>query len=472
MAKLKVHFMGIAGSGMAPIALLANSMGYEVSGCDLNEKSFYTDELKQHGISFAVGHDAAHVDDADIVTVTPAVFDYNPDHPELVEAKKQGKLMTWQAFSGQYLQKGKKVVAVCGTHGKSSTTSMAALMMERAHLDPTVEAGTIIKEWGVGYRLGASDYFVVEADEFNRNFLNYHPSYTILNNVEMDHPEFYQDYEEYSGAFVDFIKNLVNDKVLIVNFDHEGNRDVLERSKDYILQNGIQVCGYTTDLKNVPSWVTGDVALYEITNRSLTTTFVINGEEEVTIGVMGDYNVANAMGVYCLSKVLNIDFADYKATIEAYGGIARRLDKLYDAHGIIVYDDFAHHPTAIAETLRALRPVYKDQRLVGVIEPHLISRMLKFTDKYVEACQIPDEAIISKTFIGREVLRGIQPMDMNILRERAGDQVTLIPEFDDIADYVAKTETHNDVYVVCGCGDSYLITRKIVAALKKKYADE
>ena len=203
---MKVHFMGIAGSGMAPIALIAKSMGYEVSGCDISDSTYYSNALKENGIDMRVGHDESHLRDIDILAITPAVYDYNPDQPELLKAAETGILMTWQEFSGKYLQKDKDVIAVCGTHGKSSTTAMVGLMMENAGLDPIVEAGTIIKEWGSGYRLADSNYFVCEADEFNNNFLHYHPSYIAINNVEMDHPEFFKDVYEYQVELLSAIR--------------------------------------------------------------------------------------------------------------------------------------------------------------------------------------------------------------------------------------------------------------------------
>ena len=208
----KVHFMGIAGSGMAPIAIIAKSMGFEVTGCDITDNSYYSEELRRNGIEILVGHDARHIEGKDIVAITPAVYDYNPNHPELIEAQEKGILMTWQEFAGKYLQVGKKVVAICGTHGKSSTTAMAGLLMEAVGLNPIVEAGTIIKEWGVGYRISDSDYFVCEADEFNNNFLFYRPAYLIINNIEMDHPEFFKDEMEIKQSYVKFIKNIINEK--------------------------------------------------------------------------------------------------------------------------------------------------------------------------------------------------------------------------------------------------------------------
>ena len=215
--KLHVHFMGIGGSGMAPIAVIAEKSGFIVTGCDCNGTSYYSDSLRESGIDIKIGHDCKHLEGVDILAVTPAVFDINPDHPEIIEGRKRDILMTWQEFMGKYLQKDKLVIAVAGTHGKSTTTILTGLALEAGRLDPIVEAGTIYKPWGGGFRISESNYFVCEADEFNYNFLNYSASLIIINNIEMDHPECFKDYTEFKGAFIEFIKNIKHPGTLVIN---------------------------------------------------------------------------------------------------------------------------------------------------------------------------------------------------------------------------------------------------------------
>lgn len=459
----KVHFMGIAGSGLAPIAIIAKSMGFDVTGCDISDSTYYAHELKNNGIDIQVGHSADHLKDADILAITPAVYDYNPDHPELLEGQRRGIVMTWQEFSGKYLQKDKKVVAICGTHGKSSTTALTGLMMEHAGLDPIVEAGTIIREWGAGYRLANSDYFVVEADEFNNNFLNYHPSYIIFNNMEMDHPEFFKDEDEIKQSYVNFIKNMVNEKLLIVNFDNPGTREILEMAKDWILENGVTIAGYCKDKSVVPAWTNADIHTYEIKKATPNgSIFVIDGTETCEIGILGDYNVQNAMGVYCLSKALNVEINNFKETIKAFHGIGRRMEKKYEDDSITIYDDYGHHPTEIAAVFKALKDVYTDKTVVGIFEPHQISRLKLFVDEFVDAFKIPDVILVTKTFEGREARKHLTPMDMNILKDRVGDSFTYIEDFDDLAKYVKENYPSDAVIIVCGAGYSYKLTEKLV----------
>jgi len=166
------------------------------------------------------------------LAISPAILDISPNHPEIIAARERGILMTWQEFSARYIQNEKFVISIAGTHGKSTTTILMGLVLENAGLDPIVEAGTTFKKWGGGYRIGNSKYFICEADEFNNNFLNYNSSITIINNVEMDHPEFFKDLDEVKDSFKKFIKKLQTPKILIVNEESTALKEILYELKD------------------------------------------------------------------------------------------------------------------------------------------------------------------------------------------------------------------------------------------------
>jgi len=224
--------MGICGSGAAPIAIIAKNMGFEVSGCDLNVAGYYSDVLIENNIEVRKGHDSKHIEDIDILAISPAILDISPNHPEIIAARERGILMTWQEFSAKYIQNEKFVISIAGTHGKSTTTILMGIVLENAELDPIVEAGTTFKKWGGGYRIGKSKYFICEADEFNNNFLNYNSSMAIINNVEMDHPEFFKDLDEVKDSFKRFIKKLQTPKILIVNEESIALKEILYQLKD------------------------------------------------------------------------------------------------------------------------------------------------------------------------------------------------------------------------------------------------
>ncbi|PIP57835.1 hypothetical protein COX03_00965, partial [Candidatus Woesebacteria bacterium CG22_combo_CG10-13_8_21_14_all_39_10] len=200
---MRIHFMGVGGSGMAGVSFLASKMGYEVTGCDLETG----------------GHDVRHLKNIDLLVVTPAVYFRKVADPELVEGLKKKIVITWQEFLGKYLHKGKKVICIAGTHGKSTTTAMVGKLLEDAEFDPLVNLGANYKDWKGGARYGKGDYFVTEADEFYDNFLNYHPEIIILNNIEFDHPDYFKSEKQMLDSYKQFIANLVGKKILITQKD-------------------------------------------------------------------------------------------------------------------------------------------------------------------------------------------------------------------------------------------------------------
>ena len=200
--------MGIGGAGMSAAAQIAAAVGFEVSGCDLQADTPYITKIKKANIPVVVGHDVAHLDHTDILAVTPAAFFQSAQHPELVEAKNRGILMTWQQFMGQYLHKGKQVVAVAGAHGKSTTTAMAGLLLEAAGFNPTVEVGATVPIWNNNVRIGKGDYFVSEADEYYHNFLSFYPRVIILTMIELDHPEYFGSLDKIREAYSQFVLQL------------------------------------------------------------------------------------------------------------------------------------------------------------------------------------------------------------------------------------------------------------------------
>ncbi|MBP5294949.1 MAG: hypothetical protein J6Y95_04435, partial [Lachnospiraceae bacterium] len=198
--------MGILGSGCASVAIVAVQAGFRVSGCDQNPDSYYAEKLMSLGITIYTGHNKHHLDDSvDVVAVSPAIFDVSPDNEELQEAERRGILMTWQQFMGEYLQADKRVIAISGTHGKTTTTFMTSEILIAGSLDPSVVGGSVYQAWESGGRYGDSDLFLCEADEFNRNFHHYKPETAVMLTVEMDHPECYRNFEEVLESFTDFL---------------------------------------------------------------------------------------------------------------------------------------------------------------------------------------------------------------------------------------------------------------------------
>jgi UDP-N-acetylmuramate--alanine ligase len=466
--KLHVHFMGIGGSGMAPIAVIAKKSGFIVTGCDCSEASYYSDALRESGIDIHIGHDCEHLQGVDILAVTPAVFDINPDHPEVVEGRKRNILMTWQEFMGKYLHTDKFLVAIAGTHGKSTTTVLMGLALEAGGLDPIVEAGTIYKPWGGGFRISESNYFVCEADEFNCNFLNYSPSLIIINNIEMDHPEYFKDFKEFKGAFKKFIGNMKHPGTLVVNEESEGIKEVLIEMKEWLQKNKVKVIGYyLKDKFDFPFHVEykGDINRYMEDGVE----FKVNGpnvSESFRLGLLGAHNVSNSLGVLSAAIELGVNIEALKNVFQGYTGIGRRTELVAEVNGIKVFDDYGHHPTAIAAVLDTFRTTYPTKKVYAIVEPHQISRLKLFPMELIAALNKADEAIVTKTFVGREINKNLEPVDLNALLSNVDSgKASYIEDFNTVAQTVSLIAKNGDIIIVFGAGNSHKLTKLIVEYL-------
>ncbi len=423
---MRIHFMGIGGSGMASAAAIAKAYGYEISGCDLKTR----------------GHDVKHLENIDLLAVSPAVFYQNNNHPEVLEAKKRGILMTWQEFMGKYLHSDKFVICVAGTHGKSTTTTMVGKLLIDAGLDPTVEVGAIIPEWGGGDRIGKSKYFVSEADEFYSNFLHYHPDIVILNNIELDHPEYFGTFDKMLDTYAQFISQIKPGGTLIYNMDNPGNRLLISK----IQSSKIAIVGYS--LSDYP--------------------------KKLKLSVPGNHNKANAMGVIKLCELLKLPKTIYEKSLGNFSGIDRRLQELGTVNGVTVIDDYANLPTAFQSNIKALREKYSGKPIWVVIEPHTFSRLRAVLPDLAAALKDADHVIISKIFASREV----DPGDFTGADIAAAIPKALyIPEFSDIiqsliSNLPARIATQSvaggqspAIILVMGSGNSDKLAREILENL-------
>lgn len=400
--------MGIGGSGMSAAAEIAKAYGFKVSGCDLKTG----------------GHDVKHLKGIDILAVTPAVFFQSAQHPELAEGRRRNILMTWQEFMGKYLHKDKFLICIAGTHGKSTTTTMAGLLLEAARLDPTVEVGATVPVWHSNVRIGKSKYFISEADEYYHNFLHYYPNIIILNNIEMDHPEYFKSIENVLKTFQKFIDQTKPNGTLIYNTDSPLIRKL-----------------------NLPK----NSIAYSINEFP----------KDLALKIPGDHNRANAMGIIKLAGLLRLLKTDYVKTLENFTGIGRRLEELGTINGVTVIDDYANHPTAFQANIKAIREKYPNREIWAVIEPHTFSRLRVLLSELPASLTLADHVIVSKVFASRET----DPGDFSGADIAAVCHGRYIPEFADIVQTVKKEVKKGDVVLVMGSGDSYKLARQIPAAL-------
>ena len=464
--KIHVHFMGIGGSALAGVAVLAKAAGFEVSGCDLEAKTYYSPLLKKAKIKYLIGHSVDHLENVDIVAASPAVYLIKSPPQELIEARKRKILISWQEFQGQFLQKGKEVLAVAGTHGKSTVTAMLGLALESAGFDPTVEVGAVVPQWQATFRIGHSRFFVCEADEFNFNFLHYEPGLIIINNVEMDHPEFFKNEEEFLAAFVRFIKKIKPPKILVVNEEDKGLQKIISQSEKWLLANEVKVVGFFLKQKfDFPftQEYQGEI-LKQTTNE---TRFKVSGplgEEVFVLKVPGLHQVFNALAVIATASVMKADLQKIKKALFNFQNLGRRFDLIGEKSGIKVFDDYAVHPSAVEATLKAARQKYPHGRIWAIFEPHQFSRLKLFLNEFAQTLKKADRVIVTTIFPGREE---VDPqINSQDLVAKIGKKALFMEKFPEIAQKISQEAKPGDTIIVFGAGKSYLLSRMILERLK------
>lgn len=455
-----IHFIGINGSGIVGVACVAKDRGYNVTGCDTNPKGAYSEQLLQLGINIEDGHNEFHITDStDLVVLTPAVLykDRYKNIPEIVKAFREKKVLRWQEFLGTYIMKNKNIIAVTGTHGKSTTTTFLSLLLEKANFDPTSIVGGIVKEWKQTYRVGKSDWYIIEADEYAGNFMYYNPKYIILNNIEMEHPEYFKTFNEYKENFKNFLKTIQNNGKIIFNYDDKNSLTVIKDLKDFFKEKNIELLAITFDKERRSNFCklcyveSNGLNKYEIDNEN----FYLNN-------VFGEHIIRDLSIASVLAKNIGISIEYIKDLLKTFSGCGRRMDLVCQKDNLVLYDDYGHHHTQIKYTLEALRNKVNDDLIYMIFEPHLISRFEQNSDKYLKYLQIADRAIITKFYKSREYFR--DDLDMNKYLNNI-ETIDYIEDFDNIMkdlNIFIKNNKNKNIYIlVMGAGNSYKITESI-----------
>lgn len=419
--------MGIGGSGASAAAALAQARGLKVSGCDHYPFNEFTKPLNLGSDALLEGHSPDHLKSVDILAISPAIPSLDPNNAELLSAKEKGlEVLTWQEFMGKYLEEDRFVIAVCGTHGKSTTTAMVGLLLEEAGLDPTVELGAIVPKWGKNYRIGQGRYFVTEADEFNDNFLASTPDIAVVTTIEMDHPEYFKDFEAYKASFRKFLSQ--TKEKIIANLSDPGVSDILHHFKGQA---------------------------FEIDYSSKLTTFPLQ--------VPGQYNILNASAVYQVGKTLNINPEVIEKSLKSFTGIGRRFERMGEYKGAQVYSDFGHHPTEIKVTLQAAREKFPKSYIHVVFQPHMFSRTYALFDDFV---RVLHNAPVNKISIldiypSREVDAGLVT-SKQLVKAINKTSITYEPDSERVLDQIKQTAKENEVIFFLGAGSTHDLANKLL----------
>ncbi len=449
------HFVGIGGAGMSGIAEVLLQYEVTVSGCD-QSSSEATERLRSLGVAIATGHSIDHLQGVDLLVISSAIAAGNP---EVAEAKRRGITVVRRAEMLAELMRLKYGIAVAGTHGKTTTTSLVGAIMTEAGLDPTVIVGGRLRVSGTGARLGNSDYMVVEADEFDRSFLSLFPILAVITSIDRDHLDTYQDLDAIRDAFVAFASRIPFFGQVIVCADDPNVAGLLPR----LAERRVTTYGLGEDclLRAEELDMSPDGTSFLVRHR-------VQGElARLTLPLAGLHNVRNALGAVGVALALGIPMPVVARALAAFGGVHRRFERMGQFRGAEVVDDYAHHPTEVQATLAAARQVFPRRVLHAVFQPHLYSRTRDLAEEFGRALSAADHVVVTDVYPSRE--QPIEGVSGELVARAA--QAVGHPRVDYFADWRAVYSLlggidDGDVVLTLGAGDIYRLAEALVKGEK------
>ena len=455
-----VHLMGIGGAGMAGLALVLQARGARVSGCD-REVTETTDELMAGGIDVMRGHSPDHTTDCAVLVHTAAVPE---EHPELQAARTKGVPVVKRSRALAELANAGSLIAVGGTHGKTTTTALTALALEAAGLDPTALVGGRVTAWGGNARAGGSDLYVVEADEYDRSFLTLRPTLAVITSVEPEHLDTYTTLAELEAAFDEFVGFVPGEGRVIACVDDSGARRCFETAGARGLSYGL---GQDAELRAVE-------VSYEPDRTRFTAHWRGDSLGEFTLALRGKHNVRNALAVIGVMLALGLDPQVVKPALADFRGVERRFQLLGEPGGVTVVDDYAHHPTEVAASLETARQAFAGRRLVVAFQPHLYSRTQAFAGEFGRSLAEADVVFVTAIYPARE--RPIPGVTAELVAEAARDEigaerVRLVRDLDELRRLVLSELRNGDVFMTLGAGDVFSVAHAVVTELERSHVD-
>ncbi|MFB9752440.1 UDP-N-acetylmuramate--L-alanine ligase [Paenibacillus hodogayensis] len=453
----QVHFIGIGGYGMSAIAKVMLEMGFKVTGSDLTRQEL-TDKLAAKGAKVFIGHAASHVRGADVVVYSTAL---SGDNVEMAEAERLNIPILHRSQMLARLMESRKGVAVAGAHGKTTTTSMISLVMEECGLDPTYIIGGEIMNVGSNAKAGSGDYVVAEADESDGSFLRYRPQYAIVTNIEADHLENYDgDFNKLKQAYAQFLGQVTEGGKAVVCIDDPEVREVvataapgttltygLDREADYRALN----------VKLGDRRVSFEVSHGGVTLGTL------------ELSVPGRYNVYNALAAFIVCREAGIPFADFAAAIKLFRGAKRRFQVLGESGGILVIDDYAHHPTEIVATIGAAKATGK--RIIAVFQPQRYTRTYFLFEQFSRAFGEADEVVIADIYspAGERQIEGISSEKLvELIRLNSNSHVRHISSVNEVLAFLLSFVRSGDLVLTMGAGDIWKASHALAKALAER----
>lgn len=454
---------------MSGIAELLVNLGYDVSGSDAR-RSATTDRLSKLGVRVHTGHDALHVGNADVVVVSSAIAE---DNPEVVEARRRRIAVIPRAEMLAELMRLRYGIAIAGAHGKTTTTSMVALMLERAGLDPTAVIGGRLSAFGSNARLGRGDYMVAEADESDRSFLKLSPSIAVITNIDREHMESYGSWENLQQAFVDFANKVPFYGAVIACLDDPPVRELLPRIMRRVITYGFarKAAARAGQAPDAPHVEAHDIVFEAFSARCLVTQRenAISSElGRLQLNVPGRHNLLNALAAVAVGLETGVPFARIAAALEEFRGAERRFDRRGEAGGVMVVDDYGHHPTEIAAVIEAARGV--ERRILVVFQPHRFTRTRDLMQEFGHALAAADEVVLTDIYSAGEMPIAGVTIDRlaQAVRSIAVCPVHLIRGLDELPEAVAALAKEGDLVITLGAGSIGGIGDRILEAIRKR----
>lgn len=453
LKKYHIHFVGIGGIGMSGIAELLLTLGYKVSGSDLSASDL-TRRLQNLGGTLFQGHAAKQIHGADVVVTSAAI---GPDNPEVVAANQASIPVIPRAEMLAELMRLKYSIAVAGAHGKTSTTSLIAAVLEKGGLDPTVVIGGKLKSIGTNALLGEGDFIVAEADESDGSFLKMSPAIAVVTNIDREHLDFYRDLNHIKDVFVSFIDRIPFYGLAVLCLDDEPIQDILPQIKKRVTTYGMSS---QADIQAKNIVITG-------LKSSFTVDYLGKRLGEISLNLPGLHNVYNSMASIAVGIELDIGFEVIKSALKTVQGVQRRLEIKGEINGVTVVDDYGHHPTEIKATLQAARQSWPERRLVVVFQPHRYSRTRALFDEFTRSFYQSDLLVVLPIYAAGE--KEIKGVDSRLLfeeiRAHGHKDVVFVPNLDEAVAHLKQVLAKGDILLTLGAGDVY----KLGETLLKSY---
>ncbi len=450
----KFHFIGVGGAGMSGLAYILHKMGKQVSGSDAKE-SAVTKRLQDGGITVYIGHKAEQVNGVEVVVLSTAIHE---DNQEYLAAKNSGLKIVHRSDIMAYIMNARKAVAVAGAHGKTTTTAMISCITSFAGVDTTYLIGGDVKLLAGNAHLGSSTYAVTEADESDGSFLKLTPYLAVITNIEDDHMDFYKTRENINKAFQQFLTNVATEGAAVVCYDNATAKQVAEQSSKRILSYAIDADAYYRAQNIVYSASHTSYDLYK--DGSMYT--------QVVLSVPGKHNVLNSLAAIAVALEMGVEMSKVLNALLEFTGAKRRFEVKYQGEQIKIVDDYAHHPTEIAATIKgALQTA--PQRLVCVFQPHRYTRTQLLFEEFVNAFVGTDVLILTDIYsAGESTIDGISSKTLyEAIKSKYNLQVLYIPELADIPAYLLDSCKNGDLIITMGAGNVYIVGEKMAELLKE-----